>query len=616
MRGLLIFLLLVTAPAAAQTPPILQALRANDWDRARNLAGPDPLAEKLVDFIRLLNPGQASAGEIQAFRAANPRWPDMATLEHRYGEALIDEPDERLLAALCQAARPSAASALLRCAEAYALAGDAAAAHGAARTAWVEGLNTPAQEADFEARWGTLPTRTDQRRRFDQLIGQNTAAASRQLGRLDPDFRPLAAARLALRRDDPDALAVLTAVPEHARDTPGLLLDEARFLRRSHASQAALALWRTALPAAEASSDPDQRPAFWAEREALARDLLALNQNQDAAFLAGDPSLSAEQAIDSDFLAGWIALRRLNDPAAARTSFLALAAASHAAITQARALYWLGRAEQGAAAQADFTRAASWPFTYYGQLAAKQAGISVASRIAAQADPPIPATVARAVQADELARAALILSDWGDPRRAADFLAKLIEPPASLAQRTEVAQLALRLGLPDIAVQSARLAGRDGGVIAKSGWPVPVTPPPGPVPPALALALMRQESSFNARIVSAAGAQGLMQLMPATAASMGRALREANTPLDDPGVNMRLGEAYIATLLAQFGNVLPYAIAAYNAGPHRVRGWIAANGDAGKDETAMIDWIELIPFAETRNYVQRVLENAEIYQAK
>jgi soluble lytic murein transglycosylase len=220
------------------------------------------------------------------------------------------------------------------------------------------------------------------------------------------------------------------------------------------------------------------------------------------------------------------------------------------------------------------------------------------------------------VQADELARAALILSDWGDPRRAADFLAKLIEPPASLAQRTEVAQLALRLGLPDIAVQSARLAGRDGGVIAKSGWPVPVTPPPGPVPPALALALMRQESSFNARIVSAAGAQGLMQLMPATAASMGRALREANTPLDDPGVNMRLGEAYIATLLAQFGNVLPYAIAAYNAGPHRVRGWIAANGDAGKDETAMIDWIELIPFAETRNYVQRVLENAEIYQAK
>jgi soluble lytic murein transglycosylase len=143
-----------------------------------------------------------------------------------------------------------------------------------------------------------------------------------------------------------------------------------------------------------------------------------------------------------------------------------------------------------------------------------------------------------------------------------------------------------------------------------------VQPPAGAVPPALALAVMRQESSFDPGVVSAAGAHGLMQVMPATAAELARAAHVAAGPLSDPAVNMRLGSAYLRGLLDRFGGVLPFAIAAYDAGPHRVQVWLDANRPEAGDDAAMIDWIEMIPFGETRNYVQRVLENRLVYHAQ
>jgi soluble lytic murein transglycosylase len=190
----------------------------------------------------------------------------------------------------------------------------------------------------------------------------------------------------------------------------------------------------------------------------------------------------------------------------------------------------------------------------------------------------------------------------------------LVQPPADAAARSLVAQAALREGLPDVAVQTARLAGRDGEVLPQSGWPIPVQPPAGAAPPGLVLGVMRQESSFDAKIVSNAGAHGLMQLMQATAGQLAKANHVADGPLSDPDVNMRLGVLYLDELLARYGGVVPYAVAAYNAGPHRVQGWI--DDGVVLDSDAMIDWIEMIPFTETRNYVQRVLENAVVYSAK
>ncbi len=615
-------LLLLAMPAAAQTP-VLLALRANNWPLAATLAAssPDPLAPKLVTFIRLLNPGQASAGELAAFIAANPTWPDQPALEHRYAEAVALEPDARQAATLCRAHRPQSAPGLLRCADAYGQVADLASASTAARAAWVTGLPDPPDEAAFLARWAGALTLADQQARFTRLLGTDSVAAQRQLARLPTPARALGAALLAFRQNAPAAMATLAAVPPGLHADPALLLAEARYLRRGQADQAALALWNTVLPEAEAAAAPARRAAFWTERESLARRLVATDPAA-AYVLADDATLGPDQAVEADFLAGWIALQRLHDPARARAKFQALASISHAAITQARAGYWLARATPDpAGARASFAKAAAWPLTYYGQLAAQAAGVGAAAlhqAIAAAHDlAPSPAEQA-AFAASEPARAATILAGWQDPRRGADFLAADIQPPASLATRAMVAALALRLGLPDVAVQAARLAGRDGTVLPQAGWPTPVQPPAGPLPAPLALAIMRQESSFDPAIVSPAGAHGLMQLMPATAQSLARAQHVAAGPLADPAVNMRLGTAYLAGLLDRFGGCLPCAVAAYNAGPNRVADWIAANGNPGSATSSdqAVDWVEMIPFNETRNYVQRVLENREVYEAK
>ncbi len=611
-------LLLSVTPAVAQTP-VLLALRANNWTLATSLASadPDPLAPKLVDFIRLLNPGQASARELADFMAANPGWPEQAALEKRYGEALVLETDAHAAAALCTARPPVAAPALLRCADAVA---DPKLAARLARAAWVAGLSGQADEAALLARWSGALGPADEAARFDRLLGTDAGEARRQLGRLEGAARAVAAARLAFRDNDPGAMALFGAVPAGAQGDAALVLAEMRYLRRGGRDQEALGVWREAVEAAEAAAPAARRPAFWAERDALARHLVG-SDPATAYALADDALLGPEQAVDALFLAGWIALERLHDPARARLKFQALADVSRSAITQARACYWLGRAAADAtAAKAAYAKAAAWPLTFYGQLAARASGMSEAALqpvIAAQRDPVVSPAEAAMFGRSEAARAAAILAGWQDPRRGAEFLVQAVQAPASLAVRATAAALALRLGMPDVAVVAARLAGRDGGVLPQDGWPVPYSPPGGAVPAALALAVMRQESSFDPMIVSPAGAHGLMQLMERTALQVARAQHVAAGPLSDPAVNMRLGTAYLAELVDRFAACLACAVAAYNAGPNRVTEWVAANGDpAGADTAVLVDWIEMIPFAETRNYVERVLENEEDYAGR
>jgi soluble lytic murein transglycosylase len=287
-------------------------------------------------------------------------------------------------------------------------------------------------------------------------------------------------------------------------------------------------------------------------------------------------------------------------------------------ITQARAYYWLARsAADDASEKQDYARAAAFPTVYYGQLAivATDGAASVPGRIEAFKGYVAADDRSHAFSRNELVRAAAILVGWQDRERARSFMARLtLDDGSDVASLALAARQSLALGLPETAVLAARLAGRQGAVLRDYGWPAPYKPPEG-VDPDLALGVMRQESSFDPGIVSPAGAVGLMQMMPATAR------QEGGDPdaLTDPDLNMRLGVAYLHKMLDQFGGVAPYAVAAYNAGPHRVKAWISANGDAAGPAPdywpadAMIDWIEQIPFAETRNYVQRVLENRAIY---
>ena len=616
MLRALAFTILSAAPALAQgrlapaTPDVGAALRAGRWAEAATAAASahDPLAPELVRFYRLLSPGGGGAAELAGLIADHPDWPLQAQLARRLAEALAVDHDDHGIMTVC--ARPNQ-PALLHCAELPHPQPDPAAD---ARRAWLTGaIADPAGEAAFLQRWGSTVTPDEQWRRFDRLAWTDTGApngpAARQAARLDPARRAVAFARLGFRRDDPPA-----TIPDST--DPGLVLDEAKWLRRQNGDGSALALWLRLGAAAEMAAAPDRRPLFWDERNLLARRLLRANDAAGAYALVSAHSQTGEPMLDAEFLAGWIALRRLNRPTEAAEHFSRLAAASNAVITQARAHYWLGRAREtqddGAGAHAEYELAARFPTTYYGQLAARALG-EWPGRLAAIHDPSWDVADVSLFARHDLARAALLLASWGEGRRGRLFLQRLEEAAPEPPFRAMTARLASSLGWADAAVGAARRAGRDGLMLPDAGWPAPYAPPGG-VEPAFALAVMRQESGFDPDAASPAGARGLMQVMPATAAAVARRTSDDPASLAEPAVNMRLGTAYLAGLLAQFGGSLPLAAAAYNAGPSRVAEWLAANGDPRSDPADIVDWIELIPFSETRNYVQRVMENVEVYR--
>ena len=605
----------------------IPAIRADRWAEAADAAArlADPVPQKLVQYYRLLAPGAATATEIADFMRANPDWPSQAQLARRRQDALANEPDNTVVLAQCGDASVVQAAALLRCADARASVGQTEEARETARRAWVGAIGDSGTEAAFQRGWAGLPTPDDEWARFQRLAWRDQAAASRQITRLDPARRQAADVRMALKRDDPAVDTQYQSLPARQRDDPGMMLDRARNLRRTNRSAEAVALWSQAGIAAQRAA-PQYLNDFWSERHQLVRKILRQGDRAGAYAVAAEHGQTAAETLtDAEFLAGFIALRQLNDPARATRHFRALAEASKAAITQGRAHYWLGRAAAAAGRDPteDYRRSAVWANTFYGQMAGLALGedaVALSNRVRAMRDPEWTHDVATAFTGHEVVRAAAWLVAWGDPVRARPFLLRMDEIAPITAERALNANLALRVGLPDMAVFIARRVGRDGSALPQAGWPIPYQPP-ADFDASVALGIMRQESSFDIGAVSSAGARGLMQLMPLTARDVARQLGiPTSLPVltSDPDHNMRLGTTYIRDMLARFGGSLPMAVAAYNAGPHRVDQWLGDIGDP-RSSTApldMIDWIELIPFNETRNYVQRVLENIVIYRAR
>jgi soluble lytic murein transglycosylase len=427
---------------------------------------------------------------------------------------------------------------------------------------------------------------------------------------------------LAFRLNEANGLPTST-IP--AEEPP--FLQQAESLHEQGQDDSAAALWIAQGRTAMAESTAAQQLLFWPAQDRLARALLMTGDAKTAYAVATATDLPTTgatargQIADRDFLAGFLALRFLHNPTNAAAWFNDLLGASSAVITQARAYYWLARTETGAQAAADYARAEKYPDTFYGQLAALALGSSptqVAALIQNTGEPAFTATDALNFALGELPRAAALLVQMNDPKDAQIFLNRIAVVAADDRTRELAAKLALGLGYPSSAVAIARTAGTAGQMLIREGWPLAENPP-STLEPAISLGIMRQESSFDPTAISGAGAEGLMQLLPSTARKTARDNALPDDNLFDPTENMALGTTYLAGLIQQFDNCLPMAIAAYNAGPENVSNWVAENGDpalttqpGGAD---MIDWIEEIPFNETRNYVQRVTESIVIYRA-
>ncbi|PHK96395.1 transglycosylase [Pseudoroseomonas rhizosphaerae] len=605
------------------------AAQAGRWSEAESIAsqGADPLAAKIFAWLRLQVRGLATAQEIADFTAANPAWPLRQSLTLRGEESLPVLADDALVLRLFAHVPPRGLVAVRQYAEALQRRGDAAAAQRALREGWRDAPADPGAEPGFLAAFGTVLTPADHQARYERLgWTRQGAAAARMLPLLPPETRLSAELRLAMAAEQPGAEAGAAA---HAAGDLGLSLELARYLRRQERDREAAAVWQRAEPLQNDLS-PLAARTIWTERQVLARKLLRLGDVPAAYRVAAAHGQSEGEGLhDAEFLAGFIALRRLEDPARAARHFAVLGRGSESVITNARAHYWRGRAAaaqgQAEAARGHYAAAAGLPAAFYGQLGALALGESapqLAARIAATRAPQPAPGAAEAFLGKELAQAVLTLADLGDTDRTRAFLLRLEETAPDAAERVLTARLANSIGRPDHAVWVARRAGADGVMLLPEGWPAPYALPSGAaVEPAFVYAVTRQESNFDPAAVSPANARGLMQLLPATASGVARQLgvaHQASWLTTQPEHNMQLGAQYLADQLARFGN-LAMAAAAYNAGPRRVDEWLLTYGDPRLPGQAggadMIDWIEQIPFSETRNYAQRVVENAVIYRA-
>jgi len=323
---------------------------------------------------------------------------------------------------------------------------------------------------------------------------------------------------------------------------------------------------------------------------------------------------------EAEFLAGWIALRHLKKPAEAQKHFQTLYDGAPTDHSRARAAYWLGRTHEAAGrskeAQDWFARGAAFGQTFYGQQAARK--LPGGSR--QMPNEPVASTAdQQALAGRELVTVARFIGQAGDPERTRPFLLRLARLVTGPGETLLLAQLASELKRPDVALVIARRAMDSNIHLSDAAFPVIDLGSTGSIERALALALSRQESGFNAAAVSSSGALGLMQLLPSTAREVAGKMSVPfvqDKLTSDPQYNVSLGSQYLAQMLQRFGGSYEIALAAYNAGPNRAARWLDTLGDPRAGKIDMVDWIEMIPFRETRNYVQRVMEGVGVYRER
>ena len=586
--------------------------------------GTAPLPRDVLRWLDMQAPETtASFTAITAFIDAHPDWP-LLTVLRRNAEAnaaapfvdptspLPQTPPATIIAWFERNPPLTGAGAWLYT-SALAAGGDPTAA-GVARQAWLELDFDRAVERRFLDQFGDALDTSHHDARLRRLVrARNTAAAARVVPLASPDVAKLARAQLQLMQREPGVDGAIAAVPTHLRDDPGLWFERLRWRRREGHTAGAI----------EILTDPPvipDDPGRWTrERLILARGALNRRDFTTAYTLAAGHGLTEGATFaDAEFLAGWIQLTFLDNPAVAFGHFRHLLANVRFPISRARGAYWSGRAAQAggdAAAATDFFRqAAVYPTTFYGQLA-----LTTLGRDLPPATPAVAATAPRILEHPSVA-VAVELHDAGAAHHARHFLRQLVRSADGPADFRAVAELATALDRPTEALAVAKRAAFHGHDLEPFAFPrLPADAPIDPTLEApLVHGLVRQESTFDARVVSTAGARGLMQLMPATAQRTARNLglpyRGPDQLLEDPAFNVQLGQAYLAEMVARYDGAYILALAAYNAGPSRVDRWLRAYGDPRRPGVDAINWVESIPFSETRNYVQRVMEAIPYYR--
>jgi soluble lytic murein transglycosylase len=606
-----------------------ELIRRNKADEATALKSTigDPVAVKLVEWavLRSNSTSGMSFERYMAFINANPTWPSIPMLRRRAEGSLWDDNlDPATVRAFFASYKPSTAKGRFALARALLAQGDRKGAAHYAREAWR--LDSLPREFEGPAynEFGSLLAPADIKARMDRRLYLNDSdGAMAAAERLGGTQLAIAKARIAVNNKASNAKALLDAVPADARKDAGYIFSRIQWLRRGEKWSEAAKLMQSAPLEPESVHDPDE---WWVERRLIARKLLDLKDAQAAYRIARDavPPINDNKRAEQLFTAGWIALRFLNDPAAALAHFARIAQDTDHPTTRARSFYWQGRAAEAlkrpGEARQHFAAAAQYSTAYYGQIARARLGMT---ELALRDGPDLTDEQRASLGKLEVVRALEIL--YAIEER------DLVVPAAiDLAER--LGDVAALKALGDVTArhEDARSMLFIGKTALGRGLPldtyafptmgIPDYNPIGPVvEPSVVYAIARQESAFNPRTVSSAKAMGLMQVTPAAGRYIAKKFNVAYDEkrlLHDSVYNTQMGAAEIGDVLKDYRGSYILAFVAYNAGRGRVKDWIERFGDPRDPKVDPIDWVERIPFTETRYYVQRVLENLQVYRVR
>ena len=612
--------LLAALPAQAGLREAMKAVRADEWATARSEARNDgEIALAIVEWRRL-RAGEGEFEDYLEFLSLYPHWPGMPFLR-RKGEAIIPAAAaSRDVVAFFDGHEPQTGAGAMRLAAALGALGRQEEANALIVKAWREMRLDPEAESVLTAQYGRLLAEHHFDRLDLLLWNGRFTEAERMRYRVPEGYRALMDARMALRQDLPGVDVLIGRVPDDLAKHPGLAYERSEWRSRKGRREAVAELIIEQSMSAESLGLPEK----WApRRRILARQLMRAGKTREAYLVAAEHHLSeGSDFADLEWLAGFLALRKLDNAAAATAHFRRFRSAVKSPISLGRAGYWEGRAHEALgemeAALTAYEFGAEFQTSFYGQLAAEKAGIPMDPRLTGTEEFPDPESAA--LTKSSVFRAGKALHGAGELVLAARFFSHLAE---SLS-RTEIGTLTRAtetLDAPYIQLQIAKRAASMGMMLHRAYFPVmPISVDDRPdVEPELALSIARRESEFNPTVISPAGARGLMQVMPATASSTAAEIGLNYTLArltSDPGYNARIGTAYLQTLREQFGDSTVFVAAAYNAGPSRPRRWAKDYGDPRGGGVDAIDWIEHIPFRETRNYVMRVTESLAPYRAR
>jgi peptidoglycan lytic transglycosylase len=587
----------------------------------------DPLARKLVEWAILRNDDSEGIelGRYMAFISENPSWPAIGLLRRR-AEATLwsDRPDPASVRSFFGREKPTTAKGKFALARALLLLGDHAIAQGLVRDAWRNDVFSNELESPALDIFKDLITTADHKARMDmRLYAEDVEGGLRSANRAGGNAPVIAKARIAVIKKAANAKALLDAVPAEAQRDVGVIFSRVQLLRRAEkaAEGATLIL---SLPHDHGQAiDADQ---WWVERRLVARKLLDAGDAKTAYRVARDAAapIKDNYRAEQQFTAGWIALRFLHDPAAALTHFAKVGQGTSNPIALARSGYWQGRAAEAAGrkeeARAHFEAAARYSTAYYGQIARARLGHKdMVLRPPPEAPPDRRADLGRL----EVVRAVELLYAIDERDLVAGSLADLGERSSDAVALAAIAEVAGGHKDARAMVLLGKAALGRGLALEHYAFPIigiPEYRPVGPaVEPAVIYAIARQESTFNPKTVSSARAMGLMQVTPGAArhvASKFGAPYDEKRLLSDQIYNVQLGAAELGELIGDYRGSYILTFAGYNAGRGRVKEWIAKHGDPRDPKVDPIDWVEQIPFSETRNYVQRVLENLQVYRVR